>query len=216
MTRHSNPANKKNVRRNFRALRQSLTHAEQHMAALSLFRLLANHPLFAKSRNIAFYVPNDGELDPGYLFEEALNRRKSCYLPCIADDFHNPRQDRLVFSRTEANTPLLPNKFGILEPNPEPRSTISARALNLVLVPLVAFDLSCNRLGMGKGYYDRTFEFIKQGNYWHRPILVGLAHECQKSPGLLASDWDIPLDAIASNEKIYTCQPHKSGLKSGA
>lgn len=67
----------------------------------------------------------------------------------------------------------------------------------------MAFDLSGNRLGMGKGYYDRTFEFIKHGDYWHRPILLGLAHERQKSPNLAANGWDIPLDAIATNERVY-------------
>ena len=203
MTPYTNPTNKKKLRRKFRLLRRSLSHTEQDHAARSLTRILTNHPLFMKSRNIAFYVSNDGELDPGYLLDEALARGKNCYLPCIAEDFHNPRHHRLCFSRTGVDSPLLPNKFGIPEPNPKLQPSISAQALSLVLLPLVAFDLSCNRLGMGKGYYDRTFEFIKMGSYWHRPMLVGLAHECQKSSDLVANDWDIPLDAIATDEKIY-------------
>jgi 5-formyltetrahydrofolate cyclo-ligase len=204
MTPHTNPTNKRKIRNKFRTLRRSLSHLEQDQAAWSLARILATHPLFMKSRNIAFYLPNDGELDPGYLLDEALERQKSCFLPCIAEDFHNPRRDRLAFSRTKADSPLLPNKFGIPEPNPKMQPAISAKALSLVLLPLVAFDLSGNRLGMGKGYYDRTFEFIKTGSYWHRPILVGLAHECQKSSDLAANDWDIPLDAIATDEQVYS------------
>jgi 5-formyltetrahydrofolate cyclo-ligase len=203
MASYTNPTNKKNVRSKFRVLRRSLSHTEQDQAARSLARILVNHPLFMRSRNIAFYVPHDGELDPGYLLDEALERRKSCYLPCIAEDFHSPRHDRLLFSRTEVNSPLLPNKYGIPEPNPKLQPTISAQALNLVLLPLVAFDLSCNRLGMGKGYYDRTFAFIRRGSYWHRPMLVGLAHECQKSADLIANGWDIPLDAVATDAQIY-------------
>lgn len=203
MTRYTNSTTKKNIRIKFRALRRSLSDTEQDQAAQSLMRILANHPVFMRSRNIAFYVPKDGELDPGYLLKEALERRKSCYLPCIGPDFHSPRQDRLLFTRTEADSPLLPNKFGIPEPDPKLQPSISAKALNLVLMPLVAFDVSGNRLGMGKGYFDRTFEFIKHGNYWHRPVLLGLAHECQKSPDLVTNDWDIPLDAIATDERIY-------------
>lgn len=203
MTPCTNSTNNKNIRSKFRALRRSLSQAEQDHAAQSLARLLSNHPLFMKSRNIAFYMPNDGELDPGYLLNAAFARRKSCYLPCIGPDFHNPRQDRLLFTRTEPDSRLLLNKFGIPEPDPKLQPSISAKALNLVLMPLVAFDLSGNRLGMGKGYFDRTFDFIRHGNYWHRPILLGLAHECQKSADLVNNDWDIPLDAIATADQVY-------------
>jgi 5-formyltetrahydrofolate cyclo-ligase len=202
MTPHAN-STKKNIRREFRALRRSLSPIEQERAGQSLARILANHPVFIRSRNVAFYMPTDGELDPGCLLDEAIERSKSCYLPCIGPDFHSPRHNRLFFTRTKPDSPLQSNKFGILEPDPKLQPSISAKALNLVLLPLVAFDLSSNRLGMGKGYYDRTFEFISHGNYWHRPVLLGLAHECQKSTGLIANDWDIPLDAIATDKQVY-------------
>ncbi len=185
-------------------MRRSLSRAAQDQAAQSLVRILKNYSALFSSRHIAFYVATDGEIDPCYLLNEAHQQRRTCYLPCIKPDFHRPIQNRLLFARTNAANSLVPNRFGIPEPDLKRQQLIPAQALDLVFLPLVAFDLNGNRLGMGKGYYDRTFEFTKSGNCWHRPLLVGLAHECQKSEALVSNAWDIPLDAIVTNQKMYT------------
>jgi 5-formyltetrahydrofolate cyclo-ligase len=72
----------------------------------------------------------------------------------------------------------------------------------VVLLPLVAFDAGCNRLGMGKGYYDRSFAFRRYGNS-SRPRLLGLAHECQKAEQVAMEAWDIPLDGIITDRQWY-------------
>ena len=95
---------------------------------------------------------------------------------------------------------LTPNRFGILEPTLEGNRLIPARNLDLVLVPLVAFDRTGKRLGMGKGYYDQTFAFLKQENTRKMPHLIGLAYGFQEIADLPMDDWDIPLYGIATEQ----------------
>ena len=86
------------------------------------------------------------------------------------------------------------------EPQFDKRLCIKASLLNLVFLPLVGFDREGNRIGMGKGYYDKTFSAKVQS--FHAPKLVGLAHSIQET-GILPNPWDIPLDAIfTEKEKI--------------
>ena len=64
--------------------------------------------------------------------------------------------------------------------------------MKLVFMPLVGFDILGGRLGMGGGYYDKTFATRES-------LLVGLAHDCQKVDSLPIESWDVPLDAIATD-----------------
>jgi 5-formyltetrahydrofolate cyclo-ligase len=79
---------------------------------------------------------------------------------------------------------------------------LAPEALDLVLAPLVVFDPQRNRIGMGGGYYDRSFEFRKQAGR-DAPILIGVAHELQKVEQLIAEDWDVRLDMVVTDGGIY-------------
>jgi len=69
-----------------------------------------------------------------------------------------------------------------------------------VLVPLVAFDDAGNRLGMGAGYYDRSFAFRRAAP--SPPLLVGVGYEFQRVPALAAQPWDVPLDAVLTERGL--------------
>ena len=92
------------------------------------------------------------------------------------------------------------NRFGI--PEPLQGKVCPPRVLSLVLLPLVAFDTGGNRLGMGKGYYDHTFAFLRCSQR-RRPVLLGLAHECQRVDALDTASWDVPLQAIVTDVAWY-------------
>ena len=72
----------------------------------------------------------------------------------------------------------------------------------LVLAPLVVFDGNCNRIGMGGGFYDRSFAFRKNPAIT-RPRLIGVAHETQKVEHIVPEQWDVQLDMIVTEQMLY-------------
>ena len=91
---------------------------------------------------------------------------------------------------------LKANRFGILEPMVDSREWLDAAQLDVILLPLVAFDRRGHRLGSGAGYYDRALA-LRAGRP-APPLLVGLAHSCQEVQLIPAEPWDIPMDAVAT------------------
>jgi 5-formyltetrahydrofolate cyclo-ligase len=71
----------------------------------------------------------------------------------------------------------------------------------------VAFDTAGHRIGMGGGFYDRTFAFLQRRQHWHKPNLLGLAYEFQKQTTIKPDNWDVPLDAIATETDVYAVSP---------
>ena len=184
------------LRSSLREKRQELSTEQQLAASLAMFNLLGDQDFFRVAQRIAFYQVADGEIDPRMLLDLALSEGKSCFLPVIAQD--NP--EFVSFAPYDASTELVPNKWGIAEP---PASeVISPTNFDVVFVPLVGFSKNCFRLGMGKGFYDRTFSF-KIFNRRSSPLLVGLAHECQLVDTFPVESWDVRLDAVATERKIY-------------
>ena len=95
------------------------------------------------------------------------------------------------------------NRFGIDEPDVPESDWIAASELDLALLPLVGFDEDCNRLGVGGGYYDRSFAFSVGVPLGQRPFLVGLGYELQRVPQLHPERWDVPLDTVVTELQIY-------------
>lgn len=177
-----------------RARRLALTPSEQRKAARFMAIKLVNHNRFKQAKSCAFYLPNDGEISPMSLVALALKRGKACYLPALATD------GRMRFRRYLPPQRLEPNRYGIPEPGPTSPS-ITPTKLDIVFMPVVAFDEKGSRLGMGGGYYDRTFAF-KHQRPGVKPLLIGLAHDCQQITRLTSDKWDIGMDFIATDRRI--------------
>ena len=190
------PDTRDTLRSSLREKRQELSPEQQKTAAASLFGILENQDFFRVAQRIAFYQVADGEIDPRMLLDLALSEGKSCFLPIIQQD--NP--EFVSFAPYDANTELVTNKWGIAEPSTS--EVISPTNFDVVFVPLVGFSKDCFRLGMGKGFYDRTFSF-KIFNRPSSPMLVGLAHESQLVDSFPVESWDVRLDAVATERHIY-------------
>jgi 5-formyltetrahydrofolate cyclo-ligase len=188
---HTRPA----LRRLLRAKRRALSPAAQRQAARDLYRQLAQHPLFRRARHIALYLPNDGEIDPVLLRHEAQRRGKQVYLPLLA----NWPRTHMVFQRLERGETLRRNRFRIPEPHPSPARQRKPWALDLLLLPLVGFDDTGGRLGMGGGFYDRALAYRLRHRNWQKPVLLGLAHACQQVDCLPLESWDVPLHATVTD-----------------
>jgi len=189
---------RKALRWHLRQARRELNPQQQQDAAIGLANTLRKHPRVMGARHIGLYLPNDGEIDPGQFMAQSQRRGMHFYLPVL----HPIHSGQLAFCRYDATTPMAPNRFGIPEPVFHSRRIRPAWSLDVVLMPLVGFDEEGGRLGMGGGFYDRSFAFTRIRPRL-RPTLIGLAHELQKVQKLPVEPWDIPLDAVVTDHRIY-------------
>ncbi len=188
---------KAQLRRSMRAARRALSLYQQRLHGRAAAIHLSRSPRMQRARHIGIYWPMDGELDIRWLLKRFAD--KHFYLPVLPAEPH----PHLRFRRWHGAPLSYRNRFRI--PEPLRGHSQSPRQLDLVLVPLVAFDPSGARLGMGAGFYDRTFAF-KRLLPGAGPTLIGAAHQLQCVSDLPTDSWDIPLDAVVTEERLYRCR----------
>lgn len=186
------------LRRHMRGLRAAQAPAVRRAASEAAARVAAATAQFHVARRIAVYVAVDGELDPEPLVALARASGKEVYLPVLPPSNNAP----LTFLPYTAGAALRPNRYRIPEPVPTAGAALAPVELDLVLAPLVAFDVRGQRLGMGGGFYDRSFAFLKDARTPH-PALIGYAYEAQKVPELAAETWDVPLIGVVTEQRFY-------------
>ncbi len=188
------------LRKTARVARRRISPEYQQYAAQRACDFLQSDSVFVRSQHLAFYVAFEGELNPEKMAQRAENLGKKSYLPLISDCIRSWERTRLLFQPYRpSDDKLTPNKYGIPEPLYSPQLTIAPAMLDLVIMPLVAFDSQFNRLGMGKGYYDRTFGGSLR---WRRPRLLGVAYASQQLKKLDSNLLDVPLDGVLTEEGI--------------
>ncbi|MGI0116097.1 5-formyltetrahydrofolate cyclo-ligase [Zooshikella sp. RANM57] len=192
---------RKSLRTTLRQKRRQLSKQQQQRASESLLSSLKKNPTFIKSKTVAVYIANDGEINLSPTIRFLWKSGKHVFLPVLRPDKHN----RLWFVHYQPHTTLSLNNFSIPEPTRRGNKVITPWALDLVLLPLVGFDIHGGRLGMGGGFYDRTFAFVQTIPHLRHPKLMGVAHECQRVDKLPTASWDIPLNAIATDQRVYQC-----------
>jgi 5-formyltetrahydrofolate cyclo-ligase len=193
----------KSLRTALRAARRSITAAGQRANARGLLRTLRRDIRFQRARRLGAYWATDGELDPRPALMAARQRGIRLFLPVLLPAFAGrPRQ--LRFAAYRSGESMRRNRYGIPEPRSRGRHLHGPRRLDLLLVPLVGFDAACNRIGMGGGYYDRTLAYLTdRPRGWRRPHLTGIAHECQRIAEITPQPWDVRLDAVATETRLY-------------
>ena len=182
------------IRRAMRRARRSLTPEERARADRAIRKHITRLAAFRNARNIAMYFAFDGEPNIGALLEDRRNRGKRFFAPIIT------RRD-MRFGRVDTDSRLRSNRFGIAEGRAG--SIARPQTLDVVLVPLVAFDRSGSRLGMGAGYYDRHFQALRHRKSYIRPKLVGVAYSCQQVDPLQREWWDVPLWGAITEAGFY-------------
>ena len=176
-------------------LRQQLDESIQAKAAQQFAEEFAQTPLFQNSQRIAFYRSFKGELDPSVLLKTAWQQNKQCFLPVLLPDLALGSLGQMAFFSYCPLDVLHINAYGILAPDPKSTEKCLPENLDLVLLPLLAFDDQYNRLGMGAGCYDKTFAFFRPEQ---KPYLLGLAYGFQRCLELPVDPWDVVLDGVYS------------------
>lgn len=185
---NSSATQKDILRRLVRALRKNLSPIERQRAAEHAARQALKLPALRRARDVAVYLASGSELPTAPLIAALQALGKRLYVPRIG------RDSRMRFVRLHAGQALRRNRHGIAEPigRAPQRGT---RRLDLILLPLLAFDARGYRLGSGGGYYDRA---LAQERAHGRPRRVGYAYALQQIDAVPAEAWDVRLDAVVT------------------
>ena len=187
------------LRAEMAARRAALGAAARIAAADGVMRSLEQLPEFMVDPNVAGYWAVRGEVPLNLAVARLSSRGQHYFLPVL--DESAPRL--LGFAEYVAGGALAANRFGI--PEPCDREILPAAQMDVVLLPLLAFDVRGNRLGTGGGWYDTTFAFLRDQARPARPLLVGVGYAFQQVDALPAENWDVPLDCIATENALIDC-----------
>ncbi len=132
---------------------------------------------------VALYLPIGSEIDPKPLMGKLVAAGAKLALPCVQND------GSMVYRAYTRGDMLEQRPFGLLEPNPE----VPEVNPTLVITPLLGFDRNGNRLGYGKGHYDRALTRLRNHG---RVFVCGLAYFEQEVEEVPAEPHDVPLDWV--------------------
>ena len=180
-------------------LRQTLRDARSSMSTYdvekhSLAIAQRAYPLVSHAHRMAGYFALGCEVDVAPLLEQCRTNDQLTYAPLVKQG------NTMSFVPFKENTQIAINQYGIKEPIAKESDYLRPGQLDAVLVPLVGFDSHCNRMGMGGGYYDRSFSHRRDSA--GKPLLVGVAFDFQGVESVHADWWDVPLDYIVTETRI--------------
>lgn len=185
------------LRQRMRTLRTKLPASIRLAAADGLASALRSHPALSTAGLVAGYWAVQGEIPLHALLSPPV--RFTYCLPCLAPGAG------LRFAAWRMGGALRPNRFGIPEPEVDEDQLLAPAALDVVLVPLLAFDHLGSRIGSGGGYYDRSFAFLQGQPRPARPLLIGVGYAFQQVEQVPAADWDVALDLVATEAGLIDC-----------
>ena len=186
------------IRQSVREKRRQMEASLHCKASQQICQTIADRADFRAAKNVAAFLSFDGEPDLAELISTAWDQGQRVFLPIV----HSKGQP-MSFAAYEKESKLVENRFGILEPDPATTRAIEPTELDCILTPLVAFDSNCHRLGVGGGFYDRTFAFTKTAAPDEPPTLIGIAFEFQQVESIEPQSWDIRLDAVITESAQY-------------
>ncbi|MDH3283306.1 MAG: 5-formyltetrahydrofolate cyclo-ligase [Myxococcales bacterium] len=179
-------AEKRRLRRTMQGRRRAVAPAQAEAAGRAVAGHLLDAAAVRMAERVALYAALPGELPTRVLFERLGALGILRLLPRI-------RQHRIEFARVEDWDALRPGGFDVLEP-PDAYPAVELSAADVAVVPGLAFDAQGNRLGHGKGYYDR----LLSGDSASLPRLIGAAFELQIVPRVPHDSRDRRMDAIVT------------------
>lgn len=180
------PLDNQQLRAQALVARKALSEEERWRFSKTICEKL--QPYLTDAKRIALYMAMEEEVDLHFLFLPLL-KEKEIYLPVC-----KPKGE-MDLCRLDPNGDMIENRYGILEP--KAKQIIDPMQLDVIIVPMVAFDAKGNRLGHGMGYYDR---YLKKS----RALRIGVAFACQQVTDIQPQPHDVMMDVIITQEQIYS------------
>ncbi len=188
------------IRNSIRELRRTVSKPYRAAASARICESFAKLDAYQSATKIAAFLAFDGEADPLGLMTLACEQQKEVYVPVVVG-----KNQPMMFAPWSPSTRMQSNPLGIAEPAVDSTEWIEPKQLDLVVTPLVAFDRLGNRIGVGGGFYDRSFQHLNEiapGPL--RPTqLYGFAFELQKVDAIKRQAWDVVLDGIVTEAQVY-------------
>lgn len=198
---------KASLRAQVLASRNAMGEAGRLAASRNIVELLTAQPAFQQARGVHCFVSLPGEVETEDVFAACWEAGKKAYIP-----YQIRAEGRLGWSRREPEDRLVKGPFGVPEPAPDNMRPAKLEEIDLVLVPGVAFDRQGNRLGYGKGFYDRFLTQFTQENVQLNMIsatagsgnasMIGLAFAVQIVPSVPRESWDVVIEEIITEEEV--------------
>jgi 5-formyltetrahydrofolate cyclo-ligase len=204
---------KRALRHEMRARREALSDDERRTRAAAACARLLGLPEVGGigGKTVAGYAAVRGELDPAAALAEFRDRGASIVLPRVDDAQPSiPRAQsgpRLRFHPVAAGVVLQPGRFGIPEPDRLSLVTVAPSAIDVVIVPGVAFDLEGGRVGNGGGYYDAVFS--RAAPWRSEALRIGFAYDFQIVDRCPADEHDLPVHLVVTETRVL--RPPRGG-----
>jgi len=187
---------KSSIRKEVSFRRDGLSKEERKAKSENIARRLLELPEFINAQAILFYASFRSEVDTIELLKNSIGNKKRVVLPKV-----DMRSMSLMLYEIYSMEDLKPGCLGILEPLASRGRAVNTGDIDFMIIPGVAFDEHCNRLGYGKGFYDRLLAVKKSP-------AVALAYEEQVVENIPADVHDIKMDKIITDKRIIHCHGH--------
>jgi 5-formyltetrahydrofolate cyclo-ligase len=191
-------ASKEEKKRSLRAAtlsrRNSLSESECFLWSRLIQARALEMPAYLASRSVALYSPIQNEVHTGDILQQSLSRGRKVFYPRLGSD------DSFDLIQVLSVVELTAGRFGIQEPTGSGLLPEADYSGLVVFVPGVAVDPRGNRLGRGRGWYDRLLKCLDD-----RSIAVALAYELQVVEEVPAELWDERVDYVVTEKRIIDC-----------
>lgn len=185
--------NKAEIRKRMMNLRRQLPDEKVIEKSLKIMEHLFSLDVVINARLIMTYVDANGEVRTREIIKHALEAGKRIAVPvCV------PEKGEIMVSEIFSLNELVPGHYGIMEPKKECIRPVDVSKIDVVLIPGLAFDLKGNRIGYGKGYYDRFL-----GSLESFTVKIALAYEFQVLEEVPFEHFDVAVDYIITERKVY-------------
>jgi 5-formyltetrahydrofolate cyclo-ligase len=180
--------------------RLQLPEAARAEAAEKLMANFLRHvALPPKGAVVSGYMPFNAEMNVRPLMTHLVNEGYTCVIPHVTDSL-----TALEFRTWRPDTPVSRNIYGIEEADPAHSEILQP---DLMIVPLIAFDVKGNRMGYGSGQFDRSFaELLKVKKFF----AVGVGYDSQRYDSVPVDEHDYPLDMVVTDTAVYNCRENRA------
>jgi len=189
---------KSRLRKEIRCTRAGIEEAQRKLWDADINQHLDVYTRQAGPAVVAAYLAFDGEPDLLPSLAMLEDRGVKLALPVVQDA---PGKAVIAFRHWTRTSEMQQNRYGISEP--ASTGKIRVTDIDLVLFPLVGWDRTGGRLGMGASFYDRLFQPFSE---LRRPVRMGVAYELQHVKHIPSEPWDIRLHGLLTENGWFTCK----------